>query len=198
MKNFLLTIMAIPLLIAACRQSTQYPMPTLQEECRIHLYSVLMSEKGRAMNGAELAELTDTGRLKNVFQIKLPLANSDLLPNMATYRDDANGYVISFLPITEEDPLDTIHAVCKAVTDYGYGDGLIDTMLVHNRGNGILTFFRYVHRCGPNGGKHRCYNNHPDGYPEYEATVISVAEGADSLLTSWGYEESKCVFHIEK
>ncbi len=174
-----------------------YPMPTMQEECVNHLHDVLMSPEGRAMTGVQLAVLNDTGRLRNVFSIDLPVCKADQLPCMGLYREVGEGSTFEFLPLTTEDPLDTIHAVCQAVTTFGNEDSTPDTLLVHNRGNGILTLFRYVHRGGPNGGKHRCYDKHPDGYPEYSTVVLSVFQGADSLIISNGYEESKRVYRYE-
>ena len=173
------------------------PMPTMQEECVNHLYDVLMSPEGRAMTGVQLAVLSDTGRLRNVFRIDLPVCEANQLPRMGIYRNVGDSATFEFLPLAVDDPLDTIHAVCQAVTTFGYDDSTPDTLLVHNRGNGILTLFRYVHRGGPNGGKHRCYDKHPDGYPEYSSVVLSVFQDADSLIISSGYEKSKCVYRHE-
>ncbi len=201
---WLVIVMVTVMIMAACGSKPDgnggedtYPMPTMQEECVNHLYDVLMSPEGRAMTGVQLAVLNDTGRLRNVFCIDLPVSEANQLPRMGIYREVDGNTTFEFLPLTAEDPLDTIHAVCQAITTFGYEDSTPDTLLVHNRGNGILTLFRYVHRGGPNGGKHRCYDKHPDGYPEYSTVVLSVFQGADSLIISSGYEKSKCVYNYD-
>lgn len=205
MRMLVAVMVAVTMMMYACSSkpvgngggNDDYPMPTMQEECVNHLHDVLMSPEGRAMTGVQLAVLNDTGRLRNVFRIDLPVCKADQLPRMGIYRELGESTTFEFLPLTAEDPLDTIHAVCQAVTTFGHEDSTPDTLLVHNRGNGILTLFRYVHRGGPNGGKHRCYDKHPDGYPEYSTVVLSVFQGADSLIISNGYEESKCVYSYE-
>ena len=73
-----------------------------------------------------------------------------------------------------------------------------DTVSVQNRGAGILTLYRIVHWGGPNGGRHRCYDKHPNGYPEYWGALISVYPGADSLVLTWGCEQSKRTYHYQK
>lgn len=205
MRLLVMVMMAVVLGMGACGskqvnnggQASNYPMPSREQECVNHLYHVLMSPEGRAMTGLQLAALRDTGRLRNVFCIDLPVSDADQLPRMGVYREAGEGAAFEFLPLTTEDPLDTIHAVCQAVTTFGYEESTPDTLLVRNRGNGILSLYRYVHRGGPNGGKHRCYDKHPDGYPEYSTIVLSVFQGADSLIVSSGYEESKCVYSYE-
>ena len=201
-RLFATAIMAVIFGLAACdkpaaNRGDDYPMPGMQEECMNHLYRILMSPEGRAMKGTQLAVLRDTGKLRNVFGIDLPTCGDNQLPRMGTYRDAAKGAAYEFLPLAAVDPLDTIHAVCRAVANFGNEGATPDTLLVHNRGNGILTLFRYVHRGGPYGGKHRCYDKHPDGYPEYSTVVLSVYPGGDSLIISSGYEESKCVYRYE-
>lgn len=202
--RWLVVVMVAIMMMGSCGSNPtgnggddNYPMPTMQEECVNHLHDVLMSPEGHAMTGVQLAVLNDTGRLRNVFSIDLPVCKADQLPRMGLYREVGEGATFEFLPLTTEDPLDTIHATCQAVTTFGNEDSTPDTLLVHNRGNGILTLFRYVHRGGPNGGKHRCYDKHPDGYPEYSTVVLSVFQGADSLIISSGYEKSKCVYRYE-
>lgn len=202
-RLFAMVIMAVILGLVACGSKNvangedDYPMRgSTEENCMRHLYHVLMSPEGYVMKGAQLAVLRDTGELRNVFRIDLPVCSDDQLPRMGTYREAGKGASFEFLPL-EEDPLDTIHAVCQAIVDFGYEGGTPDSMLVHNRGNGILTLFRYVHRGGPYGGKHRCYDKHPDGYPEYSAIVLSVYQGGDSLIISSGYKDSKCVYRYE-
>lgn len=200
-----LVVVMVTVMMVACGSNPNsngvvdgnYPMPTMEEECAYYLYDVLMSPEGRAMTGAQLAVLNDTGSLRNVFHIDLPVCKADQLPRMGIYREAGESTTFEFLPLKAEDPLDTIHAVCQAITTFGYGDSTPDTLLVHNRGNGILTLFRYVHRGGPYGGKHSCYDEHPNGYPEYSSFVLSVFQGADSLIISNGYEESKRVYRYE-
>ena len=201
---WLVIVMVTVMIMAACGSKPDgnggedtYPMPTIQEECMNHLYDVLMSPEGRAMTGVQLAVLNDTGRLRNVFRIDLPVSETNQLPRMGIYRAVGEGTTFEFLPLAAEDPLDTIYAVCQAITTFDNEDSTPDTLLVHNRDNGILTLFRYVHRGGPNGGKHRCYDKHPDGYPEYSSVVMSVFQGADSLIISRGFEESDCVFRYD-
>ncbi len=204
--RWLIVVMMAVMMMGACDTNPagngvvdgNYPMPTIQEECVNHLYDVLMSPEGRVMTGAQLAVLNDTGRLRNAFRIDLPVCKADQLPRMGIYRKVGESTTFEFLPLTTEDPLDTIHAACQVVTTFRNEDSTSDTLLVHNRGNGILTLFRYVHRGGPNGGKHRCYDKHPDGYPEYLAVVLSVFQDADSLIVSSGYDKSKSVFRYER
>ena len=202
-RLFAISMMAVTLGLVACGSKPatnggdDYPMPGMPERCMNHLYDVLMSPEGRTMKGTQLAVLRDTGDLRNVFRIDLPTSSDDQLPRMGIYREAGEGATFEFLPLAAEDPLDTIHAVCQAVATFGYEGSTPDTLLVHNRGNGILTLFRYVHRGGPNGGKHRCYDKHPDGYPEFSTVVLSVFQGGDSLIISSGYEDSKCVYRYE-
>lgn len=206
MRRWAMTMMAMTLGLMACGSKSagnsgegDYPEPSRQQACMNRLYDVLMSPEGRAMTGAQLAVYADTTRLRNVFKIALPVGEDDQLPRMGTYRNDETGGTIIFRQLTEEDPLDTIHAVCQAavrIVHFEYEDSTSlpqtgDTLLVQDRGRGILTGFRYVHRGGPNGGKHRCYDQHPDGYPEYASWVLAVYPGADSLLYTCGYEASK-------
>ena len=87
-----------------------YPMPNMQQACMNRLNHILMSDEGRAMTGKQLAELTDPEKLRNAFQIALPVCDDDQLPCMGTYLNEETGGTIVFSPITVEDPLDTIHA----------------------------------------------------------------------------------------
>lgn len=213
LRLFAVTMLAVVLGMVACGSKPanngggdNYPEPSMQQACMNHLYDVLMSVEGRAMTGIQLASLTDTVRLRNVFQTALPITDDDQLPRMGVYRDAETGGTIVFSPVTEEDPLDTIHAVCNVafrIVSFDYEDSTClpidyDTLLVHNRGNGILSFFRYVHRGGPNGGKHRCYDRHPDGYPEYKSMLLSVYSGGDSLVYTCGYEKSKRMYRYQE
>lgn len=214
MKLLVMAMMAVAMGMVGCSSKPAdnsgtvdgdgYPMPNMQQACMNRLNHILMSDEGRAMTGKQLAELTDPEKLRNMFQIALPVCDDDQLPCMGTYLNEETGGTIVFSPITVEDPLDTIHAVCNAayrIVYFDYEDSTClleayDTVLVHNRGNGIMSFYRYVHRGGPNGGKHRCYDKHPDGYPEYGSLLLSVYPGGDSLVYTCGYEKSKRVYRF--
>ena len=171
-------------------QNTDYPMPTPEEECVNRLYDILMSDEGRAMKGPEIAALKEE---KGIFCVGLPVNETDALPHIGgTYGNEETGGTIVFSPADAE--ADTIHPVADAtlqvvVHSWENASCLPDssyTIQVHNRGNGILTPYRIVHR----GCWCRNHDKHPDGYPEYGAPVIYVFPGADSLLVSYGYEKS--------
>ena len=103
-------MVAVTLMMVACGSKPDgnggedtYPMPTMQEECVNHLYDVLMSPEGRAMTGVQLAVLNDTGRLRNVFCIDLPVSEANQLPRMGIYRAVDGNTTFEFLPLTAED-----------------------------------------------------------------------------------------------
>lgn len=196
MRLLLAVCMASATALTACfgggngGNSTDYPMPSAEVECVNRIYDILMSDEGRAMSGQQIAALKMD---KSIFSVGLPVSDTDALPRMGgTYINEETGGTIVFSP-TDADA-DTIHPVADVtmrVVMHSWEDAscLPDsayTEQVHNRGNGILTLYRIVHR----GCWCSRHDQHPDGYPEYGAPILYVFPGADSLLVSYGYEKS--------
>ena len=178
--------------------TNNYPKPSAEQSAMRWLGDILMSDSGRVMSGLQLARLSEDHSIR---MVNLPVCDKDVLPHMGTYRHDATGGTIVFRPYTNEK--DTVRPICQAdihVTIHRWEDKVYadsaETECIQNRGNGILAIYRIVHGGGPNGGKHRCYEKHPDGYPEYWGSLISVYPGADSLVLTWGYEASKRVYRF--
>lgn len=167
----------------------------------IWLSGTLNSPEGHALTADSLATLSED---RSIRSIALPVSATDVLPHMGTYRHVATGGTLTFRPYANEK--DTINPVCKVdlrVVIHSYYDttclpDTAETACVQNRGKGILAFYHIVHGGGPNGGRHRCYDKHPDGYPQYWGALVAVHPGADSLTISWGYEESKRTYHFLK
>lgn len=181
-----------------------YPRPTPEEDASDWLKQQLMSDKGRAMTGQQLATLKD----EHPRSVALPVSADEVLPRMGTYTDPNTGGTITFMPYKKpfEELKDTLNPVAlvamRTVTHEWESSASVpdkaDTVSVQNRGAGILSLYRIVHSNGPNGGKHRCYDKHPDGYPEYWGTLMSVYPGADSLVMTVGYEKSKRTYYYQK
>lgn len=177
-----------------------YPWPSPEEDAPVWLKQQLMSDEGRAMTGQQLAALKDTYPRS----VALPVSEADVLPRMGTYTDPATGGTITFMPYKSpqeglKDTINPIALVAMRTVTHEWEDSKCvpaeaDTVSVQNRGGGILSLYRIVHGHGPDGGKHRCYDKHPNGYPEYWGTLISVYPGADSLVMTVGYEGSKRVY----
>lgn len=189
---------------ASSHANDDYPWPSPEEEATLWLKEQLMSAKGRAMTGQQLATLKDDYP-RNV---ALPVSDEDVIPRMGTYIDPATGGTITFMPysIPQKELKDTIHPIAlvamRTVTHEWESSSCLpakaDTVSVQNRGVGILSLYRIVHSHGLDGGKHRCYDKHPDGYPEYWGTLMAVYPGADSLVMTVGYEGSKRTYHYQK
>lgn len=180
-------------------QSEDYPMPSAEQMAVEWLGAVLMSDSGRMMSGHRLARLYEEHSIRSV---ALPVSDKDVLPRMGTYKNAETGGTIVFRPYVNEK--DTVRPVCQAdfrIVVHSWEDASClpdsaETVCVKNRGGGILTLYRIVHGGGPNGGKHRCYAKHPDGYPEYWGALIAVNSGADSLILTFGYEASKRIYRF--
>lgn len=181
-----------------------YPWPSPKEEAPVWLKQQLMSDKGRAMTGRQLATLKDNYPRS----VALPVSDEEVLPRMGTYTDPMTGGTITFLPYKKphealKDTLNPVALVAMRTVTHEWEDSACvpakaDTVSVQNRGVGILSLYRIVHSHGLDGGKHRCYDKHPDGYPEYWGALMSVYPGADSLVMTVGYEESKRTYHYQK
>lgn len=183
-------------------EADQTPALSREEMATEWLHNVLMSAEGHMMPADSLAGLHESGSIRNV---ALPLNDEDVLPRMGTYRNDATGGTITFRPYTNEK--DTVNPICQAdfrVAMHSWEEQVYlpedsaYTECIQNRGKGILAIYRIVHNYGPNGGKHRCYDKHPDGYPEYWGALLYVYPSADSLMMTVGYEESKRTYHYQK
>lgn len=208
-KKIFALLPVVVLMLTACHQTTgdngggvPYPMPSAEEEAMAWLYATLMSDAGHAMTGEQLAQLKKD---RSINDVSLPVNDADVLPRMGMYKNDPTGGTIVFKPYTNEK--DTINPICQAdfrVPFHSWEekvylpDDSCYTECIQNRGKGIMAIYRIVHQGGPNGGRHRCYAKHPDGYPEYWGVLLYVYPGADSLLFTCGYEKSKRVYHFVK
>ena len=175
-----------------------YPQPFPEEECMNYLGDFLDSEAGSVADGAHIVALKSNNGLNaevdSMFSIGLPVNETNVLPRMGTYRDPLSGGTLVF---SETDASqDTIHPVAAAAMRIVYHEWetnesvpqKVDKRVVHDRGNGILTFYRMVCHC----------DDHPDGYPEYCPIVAYVYPDRDSLMTSTGYAESRRIYRFEK
>ncbi len=208
-RIFCIMLTSVAVLLMACGFRTgatdstsedTYPMPGAEDMAVEWLGKILNSGEGHMLSADSLAVLHED---KSIRSVALPLNAEDVLPHMGTYRHDATGGTIRFHPYNNEK--DTVNPVCKAyfrVAMHYWEDSVYlpedssYTECIQNRGKGILAVYRIVHGGGPNGGKHRCYSKHPDGYPEYWGTLMYVYPGADSLMMTWGYEKSKRTYHF--
>ena len=204
-----IALMSLGTTLAACRHSVGDinipPEPPPEEKATCWLYDVLMSDSGYAMTAEKLAQLKEEEDYERIGDLALPLNKEDVLPRMGTYKNDKTGGTIVFKPYKNDK--DTLNPVCMGefrVPWHSWEDSCYlpaDTCergSIENRGKGILAIYRIVHNFGPNGGRHRCYEDHPDGYPEYWGALMYVYPGADSLLFTVGYVESKRVYRFIK
>ena len=187
---------------------TVYPKPSPEEQALSWLCDVLMSKEGSSMTAERLAQLKGTDTIPGVMEpegaedcmrnINLPVNSEDVLPRMGKYENKETGATIVFKPYTNEK--DTLNPVCQADFRLAWHswdkqcylpEDTCETRCIQNRGRGILAIYHIVHDFGPNEGRHRCYEDHPNGYPEYWGALIYVYPGADSLIFTCGYEESK-------
>lgn len=208
----LVAMMALALVLTACKNSpaqqqvseqeipgTEYPEPAPEEQASAWLCDVLMSQEGCAITAERLAQLKGTG------VINLPVNSDDVMPRMGKYENAETGATIVFKPYTNEK--DTIKPICQADLRLAYHswdtachlpEGTCETRCIQNRGRGILAIYHIVHDYGPRNGSHRCYEDHPDGYPEYMGALLYVYPGADSLMYTCGYEASKRIYRYVK
>lgn len=193
------TVVAAGLTMSCMGQKFIPPEPNAEERAVEWLGNIVNSPEGHTMTAGQLATLSEE---KSIRSVALPVNDEDVLPRMGIYRNEATGGTIQFRPYTNEK--DTVNPVCQAdlrIVIHSYYDASClpdsaETECIQNRGKGILAAYRIVHDGGPNGGRHRCYDKHPDGYPEYWGTLMYVYPDADSLMVTWGYEASKRIYHF--
>lgn len=185
-----------------------YPMPSPREECARHLNDVLHSSAGWWMTPEELASLSGGERdIKGLFDVGLPVNDTDVLPRLGVYRNPESGGFIKFREFTEKDELepDTIHPVCAAEICMVFfdweskaslpdsTDAFYHNYRVQNRGKGIFTLYHMCHR--------HCFcshhDDHPDGFPEWLGAVFYVYPGADSIKVSVGYRKSHRMYYYQ-
>ena len=199
----------------AANDNTAIDAPSPEEDALSWLCDVLMSKEGSALTAEQLARLKGTDKIAGVMEplndedsirsINLPVNNEDVLPRMGKYENKETGATIVFKPYVNEK--DTINPVCQADLRIAWhswdnrcylSEDTCETRCIQNRGRGILAIYHIVHDFGPRNGSHTCYEDHPDGYPEYWGALIYVYPGADSLIFTCGYEESKRVYRFVK
>lgn len=227
-QYILVAMMALALVLTACKNSTsqqqnseqetagtEYPEPSPEEQASAWLCDVLMSKEGSAITAERLAQLKGTDKIPGMTEyqndedsirnINLPLNSEDVLPRMGKYENEETGATIVFKPYTNKK--DTINPICQADFRIAWHswdkqcclpEDTCETRCIQNRGRGILAIYHIVHDFGPRNGSHSCYENHPDGYPEYWGALLYVYPGADSLIFTCGYEESKRVYRFVK
>lgn len=218
----LATCTVLGMLLIACHSGsgkmttdTVYPEPSPEEQALSWLADVLMSKEGSSMTAERLAQLKGTDTIPGVMgpehdedsirNINLPVNSEDVLPRMGKYENKETGATIVFKPYTNEK--DTLNPVCQADLRLAWHSwdaqcylpkDTCETRCIQNRGRGILAIYHIVHDFGPRDGRHDCYEDHPDGYPEYWGALIYVYPGADSLIFTCGYEESKRIYRFVK
>jgi len=195
--------------------NTVIDAPLPEEEALSWLADVLMSEGGSSLTAEQLAHLKGTDKIPGVMEpqndedsirnINLPVNSEDVLPRMGKYENEETGATIVFKPYTNKK--DTINPICQADlrlawhswdTQCYLPEDTCETRCIQNRGRGILAIYHIVHDFGPNEGRHDCYEDHPNGYPEYWGVLLYVYPGADSLMYTCGYEESKRIYRFVK
>ena len=195
--------------------NTVIDAPLPEEEAMFWLWDVLMSPEGSALTAEQLAQLKWTDKTFGVMEplndddtirnINLPVNSEDVLPRMGKYENEETGATIVFKPYTNKK--DTINPVCQADLRIAWHswdeqcylpEDTCETRCIQNRGRGILAIYHIVHDFGHRNGSHDCYEDHPDGYPEYWGALLYVYPDADSLIFTCGYEESKRVYRFVK
>ena len=171
-----------------------YPM-SREKNAVLHLSSILNSSEGHAMSGKELAHQDGE---EEIFKVDLPVDGSNERPQYGkTYRNEETGSTIVFYDTVIES--DTISPVGTAdlatvIHEWETKPNATVSYRVHARGNGIYTFYNIRHK-----GCHCIHRDqHPDGYPEYSPCLVYIKPGGKELLITWGYENSKREYKLER
>lgn len=210
--SFLLFMLMTTLILAACNggkpkgkniADTVYPEPNPEEVAAMKLFDVLHSSEGKNMTGAQLAVLKDTANdEEHLFCINLPVTDIDERPvaDVAYTNKETGGTLLfHYGPGLDDESIDSVGAIGTVdirtvIHSWESADCLPDsanTRSVEARGNSIYTPYHTLY--------YESYEINDQTYPacwapEYYGCLIYVYPGADSLLVTWGYEESKRVY----
>lgn len=211
MSALLLMPMTILILVACNGNSpggkntpdTVYPIPSPEEEAVMSLSDTLHTRVGLTLTGAQLAVMTyGVDDYPDTFGVNLPVTDLDERPAegvVYTNAESGGTIVFHYGPGLDDESIDSVGAIGTVnlrtvIHSWESADCLPDSAnkrSVQARGNSIYTPYHTVH--------HRSYKINDVTYParwspEYYGCLIYVYPGADSLVVTFGYEESKRIY----
>ncbi|MBR4365919.1 MAG: hypothetical protein IKP43_03960 [Bacteroidaceae bacterium] len=204
----LLSLPMTAVILAACHGGNNggninhdYPLPGPEESAVMKLCDTLMSQEGQTLTGAQLAVMRyGVDFHPDTFGIDLPVTDIDERPEEgAVYTNEGSGGTLIFHYDTTFDdevtdsigPIGTVD-MRTVVHSWSSSESLPDsaeTNRLRARGNSIYTPYRWVHT-----GRRKSNNYTPRWFGEYHGGIIYVYPGADSLILTYGYEESKRIY----